>query len=188
MSYFLGIFPSEVEKGRMAQLLPRYTGIFDTHEISVYYPDASKYHLTLLHLGNSLSPLKRLKISRTLRNFKYKSFEARINGVKLGFSQKRSPELLHFMVTDENNELRNIVSQLSNMLGVKRESAFIPHITIGRVRKEISALEYQNLSDSVKSVNKRIFSEADLSFYPTEIRLVKSVDGEYQTIKGFPLS
>ncbi|WKZ30813.1 MAG: hypothetical protein QY318_03110 [Candidatus Dojkabacteria bacterium] len=188
MNYFLGIFPDEIEKGRMAQILPQYASIFDSQDIPVYYPEAAKYHLTLLYLGERLSPLMRVKVGRALKGFKYKPFNARINSVRLGFSQSRNPGLLHFTVTDENNELRNIVSQLSSIIGTKREKAFIPHITIGRVRNEISAVEYRNLSDAVTALNQSVFAGKEISFTPGAISLVKSTGSQYKILKKYPIN
>lgn len=188
MSYFLGVFPNESEKGQMAQLTPKYASIFDSQDIPVYYPEASKYHLTLLYLGDRLNAFSRFKIGRALKNFKRIPFNAQINGARLGFGYNRNPGLLHLTVTDKGNEFRNMVSELSALLNVRREKIFLPHITIGRVRKELTQMEYLNLSEAVKLQNINVFGEGELDFTPLNISLVKSEDGNYMTIKSFQIS
>jgi 2'-5' RNA ligase len=81
-----------------------------------------------------------------------------------------------------------MVSTLSKRLGVKREKVFIPHITSGRVKKDLYDEEYKNLSSQIAGLNNKHFNSDEISFIPQKLELIESDYTNYETLQEYQFS
>ena len=64
---------------------------------------------------------------------------------------------------------------------------FVPHLTIGRVSKDLSQEEYRNIAKDVTRVSKSL-KVKDISFNISEMYLIQSKNGTYSLEMKFDAS
>ncbi len=85
---------------------------------------------------------------------------------------------------DGGEEMRKLYLELRNLLNLQDEGNFIPHLTLGRVSKELTEQEYANLCRDLSVVTKKLDVDK-IRFFVNELKLVKSDDGEFQVLINF---
>ncbi|MCB9789370.1 2'-5' RNA ligase family protein [Candidatus Nomurabacteria bacterium] len=184
MNYFLGVFPDKETCLKISKTLAEAGKVFDNQAVPVNYVDRNSYHITLLFFGPKFNLIQRQLLNLKLRYFKRKSFKISVRQVRLGIS-RQNKELVFMPVFDGAEELRELVYDLSKKLGYRRDRKFIPHITLGRVRKDLSEEEYRNLSHSLDELNSSILKE--IRFDVDAFHLVHSEKGSYRSLKKFSI-
>jgi|GEM_PF-610204 2'-5' RNA ligase len=183
MNFFLGIFPDKETANQINKVVSEVEKVFDGFDIPVRWSKPDKYHMTLIYLGEKLPFYKRLFFKYKLKNFSIKRFKLRFNKVKLGISRKYK-ELIYMDLIEGGEEMRKLYLELRNLLNLQDEGNFIPHLTLGRVSKELTEQEYANLCRDLSVVTKKLDVDK-IQFFVNELKLVKSDDGEFQVLINF---
>lgn len=74
--------------------------------------------------------------------------------------------------------MRGLYLELKKIIGDKGDINFIPHLTLGRVNKDLSAQESANIIKDLTNVSKKM-NVNEIAFEVSEIKLVESEDGKY---------
>lgn len=183
MSFFIGIFPDQNTINEIKKIVGEVGKVFDGFEIPVRWSNPEKYHVTLIHLGNTLPFYKKLFFKYKLKTFSLKRFKIKFNTVKLGISRKYK-ELIYLDLLEGGDDMREFFLELRNMLCLQDDSNFRPHLTLGRVSKELSDQEYSNICRDLGVVTKRLNIE-NIQFFVNELKLVKSADEGYKVLMSF---
>jgi 2'-5' RNA ligase len=139
--------------------------------------------MTLIHLGDSLPFYKRLFLKYKLKTFTLKRFKIKFNTVKLGISRKYK-ELIYLDILEGGEEMREFFLELRNTLHLQDDSNFLPHLTLGRVSKELTDQEYSNICRDLSIVTKKLDID-EIQFFVNELKLVKSTEEGYQVLMSF---
>lgn len=183
MSFFIGLFPDKDTVNDIKKVVGEVGKVFDGFNIPVRWTKPEKYHMTLIHLGDSLPFYKRLFFKYKLKTFTLKRFKIKFNTVKLGISRKYK-ELIYLDVLEGGEEMRELFLKLRNMLHLQDDSNFLPHLTLGRVSKELTDQEYSNICRDLGVVTKKLDIDK-VQFFVNELRLVKSEEEGYQVLMSF---
>ena len=150
-NYFLGIFPDIEVSKKIAKSAIEIRKIFASQGINVKWVEPEKYHLSLLFIGHEISFFRKLLIKNRVSKYSFDPINIEISGYKAGISN-RYRELIFLTIGQGADQLRELVTDLSNKTGVKRDQVFIPHITLGRVGKDLTDQEYSNILTEVKEI------------------------------------
>jgi 2'-5' RNA ligase len=183
MSFFIGLFPDDSTVNDIKKVVGEIGKVFDGFDIPIRWSKPEKYHVTLIHLGDSLPLHKRLILKYKLKNFTLKRFKIRFNSVKLGISRKYK-ELLYLDLLEGGDDMRELFFKLRNILNLQDDSNFLPHLTLGRVSKELTDQEYSNICRDLSVVTKKLDIDK-IQFFVNELRLVKSTEEGYQVLMSF---
>lgn len=149
---------------------------------SVKWETPQKFHLTLRFLGDvSLENIKCLCSELDKRKFAFNKIEFVTNEVGF-FPNAKFPNVVFLgleEVTNNVNELIGTIDEATSKLGIKQDKKFVPHITLGRFRRD----KRQRLREiNFKEIEKRKI-EFD-SFYL--MKSILSSDGStYYDIEKF---
>lgn len=180
MNYFLGFFPDESANYKIRKVVGEVGRIFKDFDIPVRWVKPETFHISLYYIGDTLSIFQRLFISRKIKRVPFIPFDISLGKVRLGISRKYK-ELVYIDVKDGGEQLRDLLHEVRKIVKGKDVSMFVPHLTIGRVSKDLSEEEYRNLIKDIQNISKSLKVE-DISFRVTAMYLVKSKEGVY-----FPL-
>lgn len=180
MSFFLGVFPDEKSVHSIKKVVGELGMVFDGFEIPVRWSSPDKFHITVLHLGEKLPIYKRWILQYRLKKLNPVRFQLKLGKVRLGISRKYK-ELIYIDLEEGGDELRKLFLELKNILKVKTEGNFIPHLTLGRVSKELTDQEHLNICRDLSIVAKKL-NIGDIKFTVNEIHLVKSSEGNYEIL------
>jgi len=77
--------------------------------------------------------------------------------------------------------MREMLLDMRKALKLKDEGNFVPHLTLGRVSKDLSDEEYSNLCKDLAVVAKGLDIEK-IEFYVNDIKLIKSSGDNYSVL------
>jgi len=149
-------------------------------------------HLTLKFLGNV--PITEIgKVENTLKEKLafIQPFTLLIKGFGF-FSQKKKPRVIWLGVFDSREQLKKLVTKFNRdeylcRFHREKDKEFISHLTLGRVKKRLSKIDYQNLLKIKQELNDRTLGK----FKVDSIKIMESKtlpDGpRYSVIKSFSL-
>ncbi|KUK67562.1 MAG: RNA ligase/cyclic nucleotide phosphodiesterase [candidate division WS6 bacterium 36_33] len=180
MNFFLGIFPDKETVKEIKSVVVEVEEVFEGFDIPVRWSKPDNYHMTLIHLGEKLPLHKKLFFKYKLKNFSLARFKLKFNKVKLGINRKYK-ELIYMDLLEGGDEMRKLYLELRNLLNLQDDGNFMPHLTLGRVSKELTDQEYANICRDLSVVTKRLDINK-IQFFVNELKLVKSKDGEYQVL------
>jgi 2'-5' RNA ligase len=183
MSFFLGIFPDKEPSNKIGEVVNDIESVFEGFEIPVRWVKPENYHITILHFGEELPFYKKMFFKQRLKNFKLKNFKVKFNTVKLGIS-RRYKELIYLDLSEGGDEMRKLFLELKEILKTKNEGNFTPHLTLGRVSKDLTNQEYSNICRDLQIVTKDL-GIGDIEFVVEDIKLVKSTEGNYEFLMSF---
>jgi 2'-5' RNA ligase len=112
-----------------------------------------------------------------------RKFKIKFNTVKLGIS-RRYKELIYLDLLEGGDEMRKLFLELEQVLKTRNEGNFTPHLTLGRVSKDLTNQEYSNICRDLQTVSKGLAVE-DIEFVVDEIKLIKSIEGNYEVLMSF---
>lgn len=148
-------------------------------------------HLTLKFLGeisnDNLGKFRQVLEKEVERN---PFFTLRVGGFGC-FPNIRRPRVLWIGITEENGTLTRVQSTIEEKLvplGIEKEGRpFHPHLTLGRVRRNISMSELTELQDAVKEFVVGQIGHFEVS----ELHLIRSIlrpsGAEYSSLGDYPL-
>ncbi|MHC1716441.1 MAG: 2'-5' RNA ligase family protein [Candidatus Dojkabacteria bacterium] len=180
MNFFLGFFPDENAKQSIRKAVREIGESFDGFDIPVRWIDPEMYQMTVLNLGTNMPFYKLIYYKYKLKPFYLKRFKVRFNTVKLGISRKYK-ELIYLDLLEGGDEMRKIFLELRNIFNLKMENNFVPHLTLGRVSKDLTNQEYSNLCKDLSRVSKKI-NVNDIEFYISNLQMVKGDDCSYKVL------
>lgn len=184
MSYFLGVFPDQNANFRIRKVNAELARVFDSQGIPIMLVQPEQFHITVIWLGQDLSWIQKKLVNFKLRRWSSQPFEITLDRARLGFS-KSYRELLYLDVDRGSDRLRDMVPKLMKLLRIKRDKSFIPHITLGRVGKDLSDEEYKNLTNEIYRISKLLLDDP-IRFEFRELSFVHSHQGEFNFLKKLP--
>ena len=183
MNFFLGFFPDEKARYKIGKVIGSIGPIFDGLEIPVRWSKPETYHMTVLQIGSKLPIHKKLLLNFRLKNISFKPFKVRFNTVRLGISRKYK-ELIYLDIKEGGEEMRDLLLNLRTILGISDTGNFLPHLTLGRVSKDLTRQEYGNLSRDLAVVGKGL-KIPGIEFEVEDLQLIKSDEGSYNVLMSF---
>jgi 2'-5' RNA ligase len=183
MNYFLGIFPDEGANYKIRKVVGEVGRIFKDFDIPVRWVKPETFHISLYYLGDTFNIFQRFFFNRKIKKISIKPFTVRLGKVKLGISRKYR-ELVYIDLSEGGEEIRELYHQIKQTIKNKDYATFVPHLTIGRVSKDLSEEEYRNLLKDIHNISQSLHVR-DISFTVTEIYLIKSKDGNYTPLIKF---
>ena len=180
MSFFLGIFPDKDSIKKIQNVSNGVEEVFSGFDIPVRWSISHNYHITLIHLGEHLPFYKRLILKYKLKKFKLEEFVIKFNTVKLGISRKYK-ELIYLDLLEGGDEMKKLFLEIRELLNIQKEGNFLPHLTLGRVSKELTDQEYSNICKDLSVVTKKLGIK-EVKFFVSDIKLVKSTEKGYQVL------
>lgn len=183
MNFFLGFIPDEKARYKIGKVIGSIGPIFDGLQIPVRWSKPESYHTTILQIGSKLPWHKKMLMKYKLRKLTFKQFKIRFNTVSLGISRKYK-ELIYLDIKEGGEEMRDLLLLLRQTLGISDIGNFVPHLTLGRVSKDLTRQEHGNLSRDLFIVAKGLNIDA-ISFEVGNLELVRSAEGVYQVLISF---
>ena len=183
MGYFLGFIPDKQTSYKIGKTLGKLGMVFDGQEIQVRWNAPVQYHINLLYLGDKLSLIKRLIIDYKLNRTELRNFNIKFDKAVLGVSRKYK-ELVYLTISKGGDELRDLVFDLRKLLNEQDSGTYIPHLTLGRVSKDLTKEEHKNLSQDVRRGNMELRID-NIEFEPKSLMLIERVEGNYRVVKEY---
>jgi len=180
MNLFIGILPDESANHKIRKVVGEIGRIFDGQQVPVRWVKPETFHVTVFHVGKDISLVKRLLLKNKVKKISFQTFEISFKSVRLGISRKYK-ELVFLVVDNGDENMRKITEQIDMDGKIRGANTFVPHLTLGRVSKELSDEEYRNLSRDLENVSKDLNIE-EISFAVKEVYLIKSDQGNYDIL------
>ncbi|NLZ24299.1 hypothetical protein GX888_00925 [Candidatus Dojkabacteria bacterium] len=177
MSYFLGFVVDKESRAKIREVAASIKQAFDDFGIPVRWSKPSTYHITLYYLGERHSFLENLILNKRVGDVEFESIDIKFGSVKVGISRNYK-ELIYLDLKEGGEKLRELLLKLRKQLGQKDTSLFVPHLTLGRLSKEVSIQEYRNIVKDMSNMSKRL-DISDIHFTAKELYLIESKDGVY---------
>lgn len=181
--YFIAVFPDQKASSGIKQVLAQVGQLFDNHNIPINLVHPDTFHVTVFILGKKFSWIDQQLLSKKLKKCALPRFTLRLDKVRLGIS-RNNRELLFLTVEEGAEDLRNLVYELSPKLKLKRDYKFVPHLSLGRVSKDLTDEEFRNLNDSIQMLNQSL-RNTNIEFDVDHYKLVVSENGDYSFLKSF---
>lgn len=185
-NYFLGIFPDQKTNYKIRKIVGEVGRVFSGQGIDVRWINPDNFHVSVIYLGHKLPFLKRQIITSKIKKIKFDTLDISIKNCSLGISRKYKG-LVYLSIDKGGDALRDMVYTIRERLGVDDIGQYIPHISIGRVSKELSGQEYQNLLVDLRVINKTI-DYSDILFRGYYLDMVESDLVNYKSLKRFPIT
>lgn len=175
MSFFLGFVPSDNACKKIVKVSDNVKKVFEGFDIDARWSCPSMYSVSVVSLGENVSFLKMAYLKYRLKKFAFKKFTIKFGSVKLGIT-RRYKELVFLEVQKGGDDMRELCLSLRKTLKLKEDVNLIPHLTLGRVNKELSQQEYSNIVKDLAMISKNL-QEEDITFTVNSIDIIKMVDG-----------
>ena len=137
MSFFLGIFPSKEVSNKIQSIIDEVESVFSGFDIPVRWSKSDNFHISIIHFGQKLPFYKKIYFKYRLNNFILRKFNIKFNTVKLGIT-RRYKELIYLDLLEGGDEMRKLFLELEHVLKTINEGNFTPHLTLGRVSKDLT--------------------------------------------------
>ena len=183
MNYFLGFFPNQKANYKIRKIVGEVGRIFRDFDIPVRWVKPETFHISLYILGDRFNVFQRFLLPKKLKRIPFEPFTISFGKVKLGISRKYK-ELVYLDVNEGGEELRELLHMIRKEIPGKDSNTFVPHLTIGRVSKDLSEEEYRNLVKDIYNISKSLNID-EISFTVDEMYLVKSEEGNYFLLMKF---
>lgn len=177
MSYFLGFVPSPESKSKIRRVQAEVSTIFNDFDIPVRWVKPNTFHITLYYLGEKLFILKEFLLKRKVSKIQFKKIDISLSSIKVGISRNYK-ELVYIDINEGGEELRELLLRVRESLGGNDSSMFVPHLTIGRVSKDLTKEEYRNVSNDISRLSKELKLK-DIRFTIDSMYLIESKNGDY---------
>jgi 2'-5' RNA ligase len=177
MSYFLGFVPDLESKSKIRRVLAEASTVFDDFDIPVRWVKPNTLHITLYYLGERVCILKEIFLKRKISKIRFKKIKVSFNCIKVGISRNYK-ELVYLDLKEGGEELRELLLQVRGIGGKQYTSMFVPHLTIGRISKDLTKGEHRNISNDVSRLSKEL-KLSDIQFTIDSMYLIESKNGDY---------
>ncbi len=177
MSYFLGFLSDKESNSKIRRVLGEVRIVFEDFDIPVRWVKPNTYHITLYYLGENYSFINRALLKKKILKVPFPKIDVSFNSVKVGISRNYK-ELVYLDLLEGGDQLRELLLTVRRALGGQDSSMFVPHLTIGRISKDLSKEEYRNISIDIARLSKKLKLE-DIKFTLDSIYLIESKNGDY---------
>jgi len=177
MSYFLGFIPDQESKSQIRKVLFEVSTIFEDFDIPVRWVKPNTFHISLYYLGERLDLFKQLLLKRKISKIRFKKIKVSVGSIKVGISRNYK-ELVYLDLKEGGEELRELLLQVRGINGKQDTTMFVPHLTIGRISKDLTKEEYRNVSNDISRLSKRL-KLSDIQFTIDSMYLIESKNGNY---------
>ena len=161
--------------------------IYDTASANIKYVETENIHLTLKFFGD-VTDNKIKQINKTITKVisDYKKYTMKI--VNIGaFPNIKHPRVIWTGVKDKNNTTINLIKDLDeelSKLGFKKEKDYVPHITIGRVKK---IDDKEKLFNTLKQLKKNYHGKMEVKKICLKSSTLTPQGPIYETVHEFYL-
>ncbi len=180
MNFFLGVIPDDSANHKIRKVVGEIGRVFDGQQIPVRWVNPDTFHVTLLFVGEYKFPIRNFLLKNKIKKIFFRKFKISFKSVRLGIS-KRYKELVYLSINDGEEEMRRITEQLDSKGDIRGANSFTPHLTLGRVSKELTEEEFKNLSKDLEMMSKGLGIE-NIAFEVSEIFLIKSTESGYDIV------
>lgn len=182
-NYFLGFFPDEKSNHKIRKIVGEVGRVFDGQGINVRWTNPQNFHVTLVFLGANLNFIQMFLLNNKLKNLIIPKFKISFDKCELGINRQYK-ELLYITTKDGGEHLRNLVFSLRKLISTPDYSNYIPHLTLGRVSKDLTNEEYRNIVSDLHNINEGL-NLGDISFESTNMWLVQTTPEGYKFLRKF---
>ena len=180
MNFFVGIIPDDSTNHKIRKIVRETGRVFEGQQIPVRWSNPDTFHVTVLFVGKDISPVKKVFLKKKVKKILFKPFKISFKSLKLGIAGKYK-ELIYLSINKGDDEMRAITEQLDPQGNIRGANSFIPHLTLGRVSKELTDEESSNLLRDIGKMFSQIDIE-EIAFEVKEVFLLKSKDGNYDIV------
>jgi 2'-5' RNA ligase len=180
MNFFVGIIPDDSTNHKIRKVVREVGRVFEGQQIPVRWVNPDTFHVTVLFVGKDISPVRKILLKKKVKKILFKPFKISFKSLKLGIAGKYK-ELIYLAIDKGDDEVRAITEQLDPQGSIRGANSFIPHLTLGRVSKELTDEESRNLLKDIGRVSNQVGIEG-IVFDVREIFLLKSKDGVYEIV------
>ena len=180
MNFFVGIIPDDSTNHKIRRVVREVGRVFEGQLIPVRWINPETFHVTVLFVGKDISSVRKILFKNKVKKILFKPFKISFKSLKLGIAGKYK-ELVYLSIDKGDDEMRAITQQLDPQGNIRGANSFIPHLTLGRVSKELTDEESSNLLRDIGRVSSQVGIE-DISFDVKEIFLLKSKNEVYEIV------
>ena len=180
MNFFVGIIPDDSTNHKIRKVVREVGRVFEGQQIPVRWINPDTFHVTVLFVGKDISPVRKILFKNKIKKIIFKPFKISFKSLKLGISGKYK-ELVYLSINQGDDEMRSITEQLDPQGNIRGANSFIPHLTLGRVSKELTDEESSNLLRDIGRVSSQVDIK-NIVFDVKEVFLLKSKDGVYEIV------
>jgi RNA 2',3'-cyclic 3'-phosphodiesterase len=134
---FISLRIDEESRGKIAEIQQKLRLIYREHQIKWEEPD--KFHLTLRFIGDFKTD-ETDELTAELSGYSAGYEEISINSTGTGFfPNPKRPRIIYLGFKEEGNKIPALVDFIDEKLGgfgIAPDKPFVPHLTLGRFRKE----------------------------------------------------
>lgn len=177
MSFFLGFVPNQESKSKIRRVQAEIATLFTDFDIPVRWVKPNTFHITLYYLGESLNIFKKFFLKKRISKIHFKKIKVSFESVKVGISRNYK-ELVYLDFREGGEELRELLLQVRGVTDKQDTSMFVPHLTIGRISKDLTKEEYRNVANDIARVSKELKLN-EIKFVIDSIYLIESKNGDY---------
>lgn len=160
INYSIGIVLDKEQSQIIKSKQDTLVDLFNNQDIPVNWTEEDRLYISLLSLGSNLNIIQSFLYKLRLKNFIYSSFPISVGLPKIGMTSKYK-ELIYLPIENGADPLRELLLKLALHLRFRRMHSFIPHITLGRVAKDLSEQEFRNLRYQVDRIKVNFAKDID---------------------------
>jgi len=180
MNYFLGYFPDQKTNQQLRMVMGKVGSIFDGQSIPVRWVKPENFHVSVLFVGNDIGFAKKKLIAMRLKRTEIPSFEITFDNVQLGISRMHKG-LIYVGIGEGGDKLRDLLFDLRKKLKHQDRGRYVPHLTLGRVSKDLLPQESSNIRRDLKTINKEMSLEK-LGISADRLRFVEGGEEEFKML------
>lgn len=180
-NYFLGFFLDNTSNHKVRKVVGEVGRVFDGQEIKVRWNKPDNYHISVLYIGSNINPINLLLIQSNLRKIRIPRFKISFDKCDIGIVRNYKG-LVYLTVKDGGEHLRDLVFTLRNTFNLRDTAVYIPHLSLGRVSKDLTNEEQRNIQSDLRNITPAL-NLSEIIFDSTNLYLVESTDGDYKLVK-----
>ena len=186
MGIFLGFIPDEKNNYKIRKVVGEVGRVFEGQDVAIRWVKPESYHITLLYIGDKMNFLSKFFLLLKMKSFIVRKFKVVLDKANVGISRSYK-ELVYLSMKEGGDEIREMLYKLRGKVKVKETNVFIPHISLGRINKDLTSEEFRNLTVDVRNENKNL-DISSISFEVDKLHLIETnQDGKLNIIKSFDL-
>lgn len=163
MKYYLSIIPSQSANYSIRKIVGDVGRIFHDQDLDVRYINPELYIIYMIYLGENINVFQKLIFRYYLSKFSFNKFKLSLGIVKIG-GKREYKGLVYLNINKGGDILRDMYFSLCNLFGNKYNKFFIPHISLGRINKDLNNEEMSNMDMALNSFNTQYNYNHDIVY------------------------
>lgn len=186
MSFFIGIIPDEKTNYKIRKVIGDVGRVFEGQSADVRWVRPDGTHISLIKLGDNLNFIQQFFLNIKLNNIHFAKFKVILDKANVGIARSYK-ELIYISLYEGGEDIRNILFKMREKIKSNDANIFLPHITLGRISKDLTNEEYRNLVVDVRNVNESL-GLRDIEFTVSTLHVIEyTKDGVYRIVKSYDL-